>query len=201
MQTSPPAAATVVQLTPLIVAAIAFAGSIIGSAVGGLVTWITARSKLRNERAFDRQLEWHETTYRALNGAADKMLDALFVYGQGSPENITPLVSAMSALDPVRACRADARLFAARDVEEELNSAFEVQFLALAKQQQELVSHGNTVEKRDAVVQGFNAVRNLLTRSAVMVSDAHRRHLGLKAVTRGANVPVQIVVVPPPTTG
>lgn len=103
---------TAVQLTPLLVAAIAFAGSILGAVVGGFMTVVTARRKLRSERAFDRRLQWHEDMHRALHVviARVKELEQLRLLGQFPDYDASGVYEAMTK---VEALKREMPLFAA----------------------------------------------------------------------------------------
>lgn len=173
---------TAAPVSPLIAPLIQFAGALLGAAVGGAITWLTARRKLANERAFDRQLEWHEGMHRALGRAADAVMHEIVLL---SKPGATASVGHFSALnDPmtsVRSIRSDAMLFGSPEVVaavDDLFSALESKMTTFRD------SSDDVVVTAPAQITAMVDIYNTLIHSMKVVGAAHRRHLGLKSLPK-----------------
>jgi hypothetical protein len=165
-------------ISALVAPLIQFAGALLGAGVGGVVTWLTTRRKLATERAFDRQLEWHEGMHRALVRVADVALAQLMVLNiEGAKASAMYFAALSEPLGKMRALRSDAMLFASPAVVASLDTLFralEGKLTAFRDGDDAVIA---SVEGQIAALK---EIYNTLVDAMKAVSAAHRRHLGLK---------------------
>ncbi|MDB4913766.1 MAG: hypothetical protein JWM95_1410 [Gemmatimonadetes bacterium] len=167
-----------------------FMSGLFGSAVGAVVTWLTAGRKLARERVFDRQLVWHETMHRQLAAAVIAINDALGK--QKGPYDPYVLASALrQALDSLREYRADAFLFASADVVLLLNSMWRDREESMRTFEGKLEKPLGDLRENNAVglqlCRQAEAFLNMLTDAMAAVSASHRNHLGLPILPDNAH--------------
>lgn len=191
-------------LPPWFAPALQFAGALFGACVGGVVTWLTAGRKLAKERAFDRQLEWHESMHRALTDGASEIRRALSLYASSpTPAAMSELLSAVTPIyAKVREHTSDALLFASPDIVLRLNH-FSGESLKSFESfsdrlQGEPKDQPASAEILHAVAKAIEALHNDLVGAMMVVGASHREHLNLPKLPTSAFPPGKSLFPNPP---
>jgi hypothetical protein len=160
---------------------------LVGSAIGAVVTWLTAGRKLARERSYERQMEWHVSLHRALAACVLELTDTV-IQNQALTLEEFLATKTTPAWNVLPNARADAFLFGSAQLVETLTDVFEEQDRAAmetgARAKTIVDVPGTTLETArsdllELIRDRSRAVRGALLRAMRETADSHRLRLGL----------------------
>jgi hypothetical protein len=164
------------SLSPYAVAGLQVVGTFVGALVGGAIAWFTAMRKLKNERAFDRRLEWHERMHHCLVAGSATMRQLCWELKENPEFSIEDAARSVdAALKEIKQHRIDAALYADPPV-----------IRCLADLRDNNYKHVQVASDRLNREMAISTIRNVdlnLAAASYAVAIEVRRHLGVKPMT------------------